>query len=217
MIVNSLQEGLKGGRREGRTILVSAMILSLSVYLSSMALEVSIATIILVATITTGRSLKVLKAFLPFYTFFAITAIFFGFQAIKSLLAFMAVLSAGALLYSTDYKEIAGALLFFRVPQRAVSIISLGITMLPLVLNDFSNIKQIYRLEGIMGYYKLLKAFTSTTVLRAMSISESLYSKNFSYKAVTEIRRPDLKDFAVMLLSVLILVYSYAISLEVST
>lgn len=217
MIIDSLQEGLKGGRREGRTSLISAMILSVSVYLSSMALEVSIAAIVLAATITTGRSLKVLKAFLPFYAFFAITAIFFGFQAIKSLLAFMAVLSAGTLLYSTNSKEIAGALLFFRVPQRAVSIISLGISMLPLILNDFNNIKQIYRSKGIKGYYRLLKAFTSTTVLRAISISESLYSKNFNYKAMAKTRQPDLKDFTVMLLSVLILIYSYAISLEVST
>jgi energy-coupling factor transport system permease protein len=215
VIINSLKEGLRGGGREGRVCLTSAVILSLSVYISAMAIEVSLLIITLSAIVTSGRSLKVLKAFLPFYVFFAITAIFFGFQVVKSLLAFMAVISAGALIYSTNIKEITGALLYFKVPQRVVSVVSLAISMLPLLVSDFNNIREIHNSKGIKGYYRLLKAFTSTTILRAISISESLYSKSFSYRAVGELRQPEIKDIAVFLLSVLILIY--AISLEVST
>ncbi len=215
MILDSLKEGLRGGEREGRICLISAILLSLSVYLSSMALEVSLLIIALTAAITSGRSLRILKALIPFYILFATTAIFFGFQAVKSLLAFMAVISAGTLIYSTSIGEISGALLYFKLPQRFVSIISLAISMLPLVVSDFDNIREIYASRGIAGYYRLLKAFTSTTILRAISISESLYSKSFSYRAVGDLRRPDLKDLAIFLLSAAILIY--AISLEVST
>lgn len=214
MVVNSLKEGLRDGGREGRICLTSATILSLSVYISAMAFGVSLLVITLSAVVTSGRSLKVLKAFFPFYVFFVITAIFFGFQVVKNLLAFMAVISAGALIYATNIKEVTGALLYLKIPQKVVSMVSLAISMLPLLVSDFNNMREIHNAKSIRGYYKLLKAFTSTTILRAISTSESLYSKSFSYKALGELRQPEIKDIVVFLLSLLILIY--AISLEVS-
>lgn len=83
--------------------------------------------------------------------------------------------------------------------------------MLPVVVSDFENVKSLYG----RSYYRLLKAFVSTAILRAVSFSESLYSKNFSYKAVKKMRRPEKADYLLLLASTAVFVY--AISLEVST
>lgn len=217
-MITELREGLSGGGREGRCCILSAILLSLSVYVSSTP-EIVVLVIVASTIITSGRSLKVLKAFLPFYMFFAISAVFFGFQVLQNLAAFMAIISAGSIIYSSDLGEISGALLYFRLPQKFVSIVSLAISILPLILSDFENIKEIHTSKGISGYYKLLRIFTSTTILRAINISESLYSKGFDFRAFGELRKPDLKDIAMLTFSVSVIIYSalQAISLDVST
>lgn len=211
MIIESLKEGLRGGDREGRCAVIAASLLSISVYVSGMAFEVAIAAIAISLIATKGRSLKLLRAFLPFYLLFAITALISGISALKSLLAFLAIISSGSIVFSSQPSEVSGALLFFRFPEKFVSLLQIALSMLPVVVSDFENVKSLYG----RSYYRLLKAFVSTAILRAVSFSESLYSKNFSYKAVKKMRRPEKADYLLLLASTAVFVY--AISLEVST
>ena len=211
MIIESLKEGLRGGDREGRCAVIAASLLSISVYVSGMAFEVAIAAIAISLIATKGRSLKLLRAFLPFYLLFAITALFSGISALKTLLAFLAIISSGSIVFSSQPSEVSGALLFFRFPEKFVSLLQIALSMLPVVVSDFENVKSLYG----RSYYRLLKAFVSTALLRAVSFSESLYSKNFSYKAVKKMRRPEKADYLLLLASTAVFVY--AISLEVST
>ncbi len=211
MIVESLKEGLSGGEIEGRCALLSASLLSISVYVSGMAFEVSLIATLISLLVTKGRSLKLLKAFSPFYILFAVTAFFVGFSALKSLLAFLAIISAGSLVFSSQPTEIIGALKFFKFPEKLVSVLQIALSMLPVILSDFENVKSLYG----KSYYRLLKAFVSTAILRAISSSESLYSKNFQYKAGGKTRKPEKTDYILLLVSILVLIY--AISLEVST
>jgi len=211
MIIESLKEGLRGGKREGRCALLSASFLSVSIYVSGMAFEVSLAAILIPLLVTKGRSLKLLKAFLPFYILFAVTAFFVGITALKSLLAFLAIISAGSLVFSSQPSEISGALTFFKFPKKLVSLIQIALSVLPVIVSDFENVKNLYG----RSYYRLLKAFVSTAILRAVSFSESLYSKNFRYKAAGKTRKPGNADYLLLFVSILTLIY--AISLDVST
>ena len=211
MIVESLKEGLRGGEREGRCALLSASLLSVSVYASGMAFEISLTATFVPLLVTKGRSLKLLKAFLPFYILFAVTAFFVGITALKSLLAFLAIISAGSLVFSSQPSEIIGALKFFKFPEKLVSLLQIALSILPVIVSDFENVKNIY----CRSYYRLLKAFVSTAILRAVSFSESLYSKNFRYKAAGKTRKPGKADYLLLVVSIFVLIY--AMSLEVST
>ncbi len=207
MIVELLKEGLGGGSREGRTCLISAALLSASVYVSSMNWLVSLAVISLSIAVTYGRALKLLAGLLPFYLLFGISIVFTGLYGVKTFLAFLALVSAGGVVYSTSVNELAGALLFFRVPKRAVSILTIAVSMLPMLLEDFQNVRELYQ-GGVSRYYVLLKAFVSTAILRAISMSESLYSKNYTYRTFGKLRRPDKKDVLVVVASAAIFVLS---------
>ncbi len=205
MIVELLREGLRGGNREGRTCLLSAILLSGSVYISSMNWLTSSVIVVFSIIATRGRALKFLAGLLPFYVLFGISIVFTGIHGVKALLAFLALISAGSMVYSTNINEIAGALLFFRIPKKVVSVLTLAISMLPMLLEDFQNVRELYQ-GGVSKYYRLLKAFVSTAILRAISLSESLYSKNFTYRAFGTIRRPDKKDVAIVTASAVIFV-----------
>ncbi|WP_202320498.1 hypothetical protein [Archaeoglobus neptunius] len=208
MILDSLKEGLKGGDGEGRICLISAIILSMSVYISSMAPETSIFTIVLSSIYTKGRSFRLLKAFIPFLILFALSSVLFGYHVLLSFLAFIALISAGSLIYAANLSEIGGALLYFKFPKKFVSIIYLAVSMIPLLVSDFRNVWEIHEQRGFFGYYRLLKAFISTAILRAISISESLYSKGFNYAASGVTRKPGRSDLTLLALSVLILLHS---------
>ncbi len=205
MIVDLLREGLRGGNREGRSCLLSAVLLSASVYASSMDWLTSSVIVLFSSIATRGRALKILTGLLPLYVLFGISILFTGIYGVKTLLAFLALMSAGSMVYSTNINEIAGALLFFRIPKKVVSVLTLAVSMLPMLLEDFQNVVEVHR-DGAFKHYRLLKAFVSTAILRAISLSESLYSKNFTYRAFGTIRRPDKKDIAIVAISATIFI-----------
>jgi len=197
VIIDSLKEGLRGGELEGRCSLISALLLSVSVYASKMSVEVSILAVVISALVTKGKSIRLITAFIPFYLLFGISALFVGITAFQTLLAFLAVISSGAIIFSSNPSEIAGALLYFKFPRKLVSLLSLALSILPVIASDFENARFLHG----RAYYKLLKAFVSASVLRGLSLSESLYSKNFSYVPIGKSRRPQKKDYALVLTS----------------
>ena len=205
MILNNLVKGLSGGELEGRCVLLSALMLSLSVHLSGFSPVHSAAVILASAYFSSGRSLRLITAFLPFILLVLLSGVFFSLKyAASSALAFAAVVSTGALIYSSNVSEIGGAMVFFRIPERFVAVVQVAVAVVPVLASDLMEIWSVTEGRGMRRYSKAMKAFISTAVLRALSLSEAMYSKSFNYRAVYTLRRPDARSVITLSVSVLL-------------
>jgi len=101
-------------------------------------------------------------------------------------------------------------LMFFKFPKKLVSTIQLAVSIFPLLVNDLNEISEVI---DARDYKKILKAFVSTSILRALSISEALFSKNFDYNPIYEIRSPERKDITLLLLSLLLFLSTVLLNL----
>lgn len=201
-MIKRLQAALREGDLEGRCSLISVFLLSLSIYISGFSLAICFVALMISIYFTKGRSLKTVTAFIPFYVLIMISGFFFDLRyAVKTTIAFATLLSVGTLIYSSKIEEIAGALMFFKFPKKLVSTIQLAVSIFPLLVNDLNEITEVI---DARDYKKILKAFVSTSILRALSISEALFSKNFDYNPIYEIRSPERKDITLLLLSLLL-------------
>ena len=197
-MIKRLQAALREGNLEGRCSLISVFLLSLSIYISGFSLAICFVALMISIYFTKGRSLKTVTAFIPFYVLIMISGFFFDLRyAVKTTIAFATLLSVGTLIYSSKIEEIAGALMFFKFPKKLVSTIQLAVSIFPLLVNDLNEISEVI---DARDYKKILKAFVSTSILRALSISEALFSKNFDYNPIYEIRSPERKDITLLLL-----------------
>ncbi len=206
MILRNISYGLQEGDLEGRCALLSALFLSISVHLSGFSPFISSAVILISSLASRGRNLRLVAGFFPFFALIILSGLFFSFEySLISALAFAAIISSGAIIFSSRVSEIAGALIYFRVPERSVSLIQLGLSIMPVLVRDLQEIMFVMDESGLRKYEKVLKAFISTAVLRALSLSESLYSKNYSGRSVFQVRYAEKKD--IMLLSVSFLLF----------
>jgi len=250
-------------RIEGRTAIVSAMFLSTSVYLSKMNPMITLTIFFLSTVFTQGLSIKILRSLLFIGILILLSGLFFNPKyALKAFFAFIAIISSGSLIYSSSLNEIFGALIFFKIPERFVAIISIPLSLLPTALNDLRNIrfvesfsidvdsgnsgnssvsgsnsntiihprniivkmikiiinnkmninininKIIKKTKRIKKVYSLLKALVSVTILRSISHSEALYSKNFNYKVIYDVRSVTITDLILLFSSSSLLFFS---------
>ncbi len=201
MILRNISYGLQEGGLEGRCALLSAFFLSISVHLSDMSPHVALSVMAISGLASRGRNLRLVAGFSPFFILILLSGLFFSFEySIISALAFAAIISSGAVIFSSRISEITGALIYFKVPERFVSLIQLGLSIMPVLVRDLQEIIFVIDERGLRRYERILKAFISTAVLRAMSLSESLYSKNYTGRIVFQMRSPEKRD--IMLLSV---------------
>ncbi len=205
MILRNLSYGLQEGNFEGRCVLLSAIILSSSVYLSDLDPRIS-ASVILISFFTSeGKNLRLVAGFAPFFALIILSGLFFSLEySLRSSLAFAAIVSSGAIIYSSRTSEIAGAMVYFKIPERLVSLTQLGLSIMPVLVNDLREIMFVMDERGIKRYEKVLKTFISTAILRALSLSESLYSKNYREKSVFRLRSPEMKDIILISVSFLL-------------
>ena len=197
MIVESLKEGFKEGTLEGRCVIISVLLLSLSVYASNFEIFASVSAILISAAFSRGKVLKFLVGFLPVILLLLLSSLISGF---KVLLAFIAILFSGSLLTSSRYSEIVGALIYFKFPEKLVSYVGIALSALPVILSDLENVKLLYR----RSYYPMLKAFVSAAIIRSMSVGEMLYSKCFAERTYYEVRKPKFADLLLLSLSLLL-------------
>lgn len=227
---------------EGRTAIISAMFLSTSVYLSKMNPVISLTIFFLSTIFTRGLSIKILRSLLFIGILILLSGLFFDPKyALKAFFAFIAIVSSGSLIYSSSLNEIFGALIFFKIPEKFVAIISIPLSLLPTALNDLRNIRFVESfsididsvdssnnsvngsnsniihlsvntnkiiIKRIKRIYRLLKALVSVTILRSISHSEALYSKNFNYKVIYEVRSVTITDLILLFLSSSLLFFS---------
>lgn len=204
-MIKQVSLAIKEGDIEGRCALISVILLSLSVYTSHFSFASCSIAMAITLFFTKSRALRVVAAFLPFYILILLSGFLFDMRyALKSAFAFATLLSVGTIIYSSRMNEIAGALIFFKIPKRFVCVVQLALSIVPHLINDLNEISEVIE-ERRLGYYaKLLKVFVSTAILRALSFSEALFSKNFNYEPLYEIRYPKVRDFILLGLSLLL-------------
>ena len=200
MIVENLKEGFKEGNLEGRCVLLSSLFLSSSIYISGFNVLISLCSIAISAAFSKGKVLRFIFGFLPVIILLFISSLISGFNV---LIAFIGILCSGALITSSKYPEIAGALIYFRFPEKFVSYVGISLALLPTVINDLENVKFLYG-RSVKEYYSMLKAFVAAVIIRSLSLGETLYSKGFTEKIYYEVRKPNAIDLALLSLSSLL-------------
>ncbi|AKG91096.1 hypothetical protein GAH_01617 [Geoglobus ahangari] len=205
MILDSLVRGFREGDLEGRCSLLSAILLSLAIHTSGFSPLYSLSAIAISTYFSSGRNLRLIVALSPFLLLVLISGAFFSFEySLSSALAFAGVISAGAVVYSSSTSEVGGAMIFLRVPERFVVVVQMAVATLPLLASDLKNVWLVTEGKGIGRYARVMRALISTAVLRALNMSEALYSKSFSYRAVFTVRRPDGKSLVMLGISLLL-------------
>ncbi|MEM4496501.1 MAG: hypothetical protein QXM06_04305 [Archaeoglobaceae archaeon] len=183
---------------EGRCCLLSTILLTISVYISVNPI-VSAYVILVSALATRGFSFKVLKLFLPLIMVFSISALLL--QNLNLILKFVAILSCGSLVFATQQSQIAGALKFLRIPEKFISVTMLALNFFKLITWDLENMKTLN-----LPKRDLLKTLASMSVLRAIGMAESLYSKCYNYRAFYEVRKVSKRDTLLIAASILALI-----------
>ena len=199
-----LRDALESSDLEARCGLVSVIILSLSAY--TFRVDTAILIILLTLVFCPKKVLCGLLFSLPIISFFAVTSYLFG--GLGNLPTVVALLCIGFLLYGITPEEFAGALMYFRFPTSFSHTIALAVRMFHIIVTDFERISEA--LKGERGYYlKLLKALTAVTIVRAFTMAEALYAKGFDFdRRVIVCRRPKFRDYALLLSSISILLYT---------
>ncbi len=162
--------------------------MSAAVYASGISTLASVYAIVISALATRGWSLKVLRLFAPLLALGVIAAII-SVDALRLTLGFAAFISVGAMVLRCSTSEIAGALIYFRVPERIVSVIAIALTVVELIARDARNVFEVQNSK-----LAAFKALAATAFLRSVGLSEALYSKCFSFRAVYAIREPSGRD-----------------------
>ena len=197
---------------EGRTALLSALLLTASVYVSGFSVPVSIAAF-LISLIFCPEIVRSLLTLLPMLAFFTISScVLSGLkQALNMGFAMFAVLTSGLIVASVPVDEFSLSLSYFGLPERWAFQIGLAIRMLGVLKEDMKRCLEASRLEsrGFFAYLKALKAFSAVVVLRSVALAESLYCKGYSGKIAGELRKPGLKDFLLLLISSSVFVCSF--------
>ncbi len=214
MILRNISYALQEGDFEGRCVLISVFLLSLSIHISNFNPIISVIVISISTTVSKMRNLGLIIGFSPFFILILISGVFFSFQySAMSALAFAAIISAGSMVYSTKISEIGGAMTYFKFPKRFVSLIYLSLSIMPVLVNDLKEILFVLDERGIKKYEKVLKSFISTAILRAISLSETLYSKNYRGAAVFYVRPPEKNDFILFSISFLVFLSTVLLTL----
>lgn len=206
---NLVEKAVHGKNLDGRMAIISSLLLSLSIYIS--AFNPLISTLILIFIVFFARnSVYGLIASTPFLILFLISIIFFGGD-LSVILAIAALISIGSgILYSVDVEDFRKALMYFKIPGRFAFMLSLAFRMFQIYVIDLKNISEVLFLTKTskFSYYKkLMKTFVSIIVLRSISFSETLYSRDlkFDYDVEFELKR---EDYVLIAFSTLVLALS---------
>ncbi len=200
---------MKSSSFEPRTCILSVILLTLSAY--SFRIDTALAITLVTLIFNPKRTLKGLKISLPFLLFFAVISLLLGgFEKIPTVISLVCI---GCLLNGISAEEFGYTLMGIGVPPKFANSIIVAMRMFQIILRDFELSTEALRVNGERRYHlKLLKVLTSIAVLRAFSVAEALYSKGFDFdKKVVRFRKPEVKDYLLLLLSIAIFCYTYPI------
>ncbi len=187
---------------EGRTALLSAVLATLSIYVSGFSPVVSVTVMAITLRL---KNLRSLRYFTPFIALFFFSAFLLGGlkHALIMTLAVLAMLLSGLLVTSVPSTEFGKSLAYFGFPEAWAFQIALAIRMFSVLKNDARRC-----VEATGSYFKALKAFASIAVLRSVALAETLYCRNYSGKIPGELKKPELTDYITLLLLLLVFAFS---------
>ncbi len=190
---------------EPRMLLISTSLMIASAY--SFDPYVSLAIIAISYLFSPKKALSATLASLPFIALIAL----FSYRALTAL----AIVCMGSLIYGTPPEEFGYALMYFRVPPRIANSVSVSMRMFRLAVTDLERVCEVVGFEGLRGfkrYSRILRAISVISVLRALSLSEVLYSRGFNFdRRIVVKRRPKGRDIALLIASLAIFIYTYPI------
>lgn len=193
---------------EARTCLISSLLLTFPLY--TFRIDVALVVIALALVINYRRTVFCIKLSLPFLGFFCIVALLLG--GLSKIPTILALVCVGSFLLGVQPEKFGYALMYFRIPPKFAYSVSLAVRMFHVLMTDMKNIVELLRLEelGKLGFImKLLKSLSAIAVVRALSIAEVLYSRGFDFdKRIVMCDPPKAKDFALLLASISILLYT---------
>lgn len=206
MITAYLNFAMMSSRFESRILLLSLFILSLSL----LSFKPLVAFTVLILSISLNfRVFKSFARFLPFILVYVVVSSIFG--GISKLPTFLAMISLYLFLHDFDVEEISSALMFFKFPPKFSYSIAISVRMLQNFLNDLKYLTELKRFEEF-GYFELLKRLTNLAVVKAIAMAESLKSRGFDLdKRILILRKPSLKDWFLLTVSIAILLLSILI------
>ncbi len=203
---------------EGRTAIVSSLLLTTSIYISGFSIYISTLVLILVFLFFPKIILNI-KKFIPFLMFFFLSSFILSslYYSIKITLSIFAILMSGLIVTNLSTSEFSKALTYFKIPESWALSVSLALRMLRVLETDICRCFEAAKLDSkskFETYFKVLKAFTAIAVLRSVSLAEALYCKGYSGKVLGELRKPSLKDVVFLLLSIFVLILSLLLFFE---
>ncbi len=194
---------------EPRIAIVSMIIICISLY--SFRIDVAIIAFIIALIFSRGRILFGIFTLLPLISLFVLFSAVFG--GIKKIPAMISLFSIGFLIIGIHPEEIAYALMYFRFPPSFCYYVCISMRLLRVIARDLEYVSDCMRLEGIRGfryYLKILKALATISVLRSISIAESMYSRGIDLgRRIVIVKNPGAKDLALLTSSILLLLWSY--------
>ncbi len=202
---------VRGARVEGRTTLLSAMLLTLSVYVSCFSPYISVLAILL-CVLRNVRCLKALPTFAPFLGFFALSSFFLGglYHSLVMSLATLAMLVSGTLIAYIPSSEFALSLSWIGFPESWAIQIALALRMFRILWKDARRCFEAAKFESRVPHFRAMKAFASVSVLRSVALAETLYCRNYSGRIPGELKKPEIPDLLFLGLSAFVLLLSVA-------
>ena len=201
---------------DGRIALISALILTVSIFISKFNVFISI-SIVLFILIFNRKSIYSILASLPFLALFFISIVIFGGTESILLSVLAMILVGSGIIYSAGTRNILAAMLYFKFPKKVALSLFLSLRLFQIYIQDLKNVSEILSLsgDGKLSYYrKLLKTFVSVAILRCVAISETIYSRDIDFEMIIEFK-PNKKDYFLLAFSIAIVVVSVLLRLNI--
>jgi len=200
-----IDEATESAGFEPRTLLISTILLVISAY----SFDPYVSAFVIIVSFVFGfrKAVSAILAASPFLILLSVLS----YKVVTA----VALVCVGSLIYGTTPEEFGYALSYFRIPAKISNSIVVSMRMFRILVKDLERIYESVKMEGtswFSRYRNLLKALTLTAMLRALSISEALYSRGFRFDSRVYITRsPGRRDYALLIASLSLFLYTYLI------
>ena len=189
---------------EARTTLILTFILTFSILISDF--NPLVCLLALIPTFIAIRNILKISTYFPVFLLLLLS-LKIDFKLIFGIFSLITV--GLALVSRLSLREFFNSLLFFKIPYTFAFIIIVAFSFLKILLRDLKNIYEIKRHEiksKFMLVSEIMKSLSSVAILRAIVISELLYSRGYLISEPTpEYEKLKLRDYFFLFYSVFVL------------
>jgi|Deesub1362B_J571_1020462.scaffolds.fasta_scaffold00951_11 hypothetical protein len=198
---------------DGRFVLFFIIISIIFLNISSFSFFTSITVIFLSSIYSLSVSRKILSgiaASIPFIAFFSISTLILTSStesAIKNALFILSLVSMSSILLNLPHKKVLATFRYFRLPEKVSLMVIISFRLLNLYSEDIANIIDLYsiqRMKRIEYYRKIVRAFLSVLMLRAVNLSEAIYLRGGVSIPEEHFRRPGKRELYFFISSIIV-------------